>query len=303
MSNFKKTAFSLIELSIVILIIGILVAGVTQGSRLVSQFRLTTARTLTLSSPVNSIKDLSLWLETTSENSFDITAQEDDSCIKNWYDINPQTTSKINVSQSNTSKCPVYKSSGINNLPAIYFNNNLQYLSNTTSAKIADYISADQFTAIVAIKLDSDEAKNSLFFLSPYTNYLAGGTERLNIHAPFAGMIYYDFGSNRLQSTATNVVGSTKIITIVKKPASGTFKINGVALSGMDAASMTATLLGSTMASTGYFYIGSYFNTSDTDGEGMKGYFGELIMFKRALKNDEITDIENYLTKKWGVKF
>ncbi|MFM7621060.1 MAG: prepilin-type N-terminal cleavage/methylation domain-containing protein, partial [Alphaproteobacteria bacterium] len=49
--NLNK-AFSLIELSIVILIIGILVAGVTQSSRLVNQFRLTSARNITLSSPL-----------------------------------------------------------------------------------------------------------------------------------------------------------------------------------------------------------------------------------------------------------
>ena len=67
--NIKK-AFSLIELSIVILIIGILVAGVTQSSRLVSQFRLLSARNITQSSPVHSIKDLLIWLETTSTKSW-----------------------------------------------------------------------------------------------------------------------------------------------------------------------------------------------------------------------------------------
>ena len=40
-------AFSLIELSIVVLIIGILIAGITQGSRLVRQSRLVVARSLT----------------------------------------------------------------------------------------------------------------------------------------------------------------------------------------------------------------------------------------------------------------
>jgi prepilin-type N-terminal cleavage/methylation domain-containing protein len=50
-SLFKKSqiskpskAFSLKELSIVVLIIGILIAGVTQGSRLVRQSRLSTAQ-------------------------------------------------------------------------------------------------------------------------------------------------------------------------------------------------------------------------------------------------------------------
>lgn len=43
----NKKAFSLIELSIVILIIGIIVAGVTQGLRLINAFRLSSAKSLT----------------------------------------------------------------------------------------------------------------------------------------------------------------------------------------------------------------------------------------------------------------
>jgi prepilin-type N-terminal cleavage/methylation domain-containing protein len=59
MKNQSK-AFSLIELSIVILIIGILIAGVTQGSRLVRESKITTAVTLTQSAPIASVKDLVL---------------------------------------------------------------------------------------------------------------------------------------------------------------------------------------------------------------------------------------------------
>lgn len=55
-TSFKKSAFSLIELSIVILIVGILIAGVTQSSRMVGKSRIKTAKTLTQSSPVGSIK-------------------------------------------------------------------------------------------------------------------------------------------------------------------------------------------------------------------------------------------------------
>jgi prepilin-type N-terminal cleavage/methylation domain-containing protein len=70
--NKKNTqkAFSLIELSIVILIIGILVAGVTQSSRLVNEIRLSSARSVTQSYPVYSIPGISSWIETTLESSF-----------------------------------------------------------------------------------------------------------------------------------------------------------------------------------------------------------------------------------------
>lgn len=59
--------FSLVELSIVILIIGVLIAGVSQGIDLLQDSRLAAARMLTQSSRVNSIKNLVTWLETTSE--------------------------------------------------------------------------------------------------------------------------------------------------------------------------------------------------------------------------------------------
>jgi type II secretory pathway pseudopilin PulG len=67
--NKKLLAFSLIELSIVVLIIGILIAGITQGSRLIQQSKIKTAQNQTTNSPVNSIPDLNLWLETTLDGS------------------------------------------------------------------------------------------------------------------------------------------------------------------------------------------------------------------------------------------
>ena len=67
----NKTAFSLIELSIVILIVGILVAGVVQTSRLVTRMRILNAQTVTRSSEIHLIKGLSVWIETVSEKSFD----------------------------------------------------------------------------------------------------------------------------------------------------------------------------------------------------------------------------------------
>ena len=92
-----KKAFSLIELSIVILIIGILVAGVTQSSRLIREFRVSTAESLTQSSPVASIKGLTFWLETSLDASFLPNEAEDGMVITQWNDINPQTTTKSNA--------------------------------------------------------------------------------------------------------------------------------------------------------------------------------------------------------------
>ena len=63
--NKNNKAFSLIELSIVILVISLLVVGVTKGSRLMSEAKLKSAQALTSSSPVNAMTGVVLWLDAT----------------------------------------------------------------------------------------------------------------------------------------------------------------------------------------------------------------------------------------------
>ena len=133
----QKLAFSLIELSVVILIIGILVLGVTQGSRMMKEAKLKSARSLTSSSPVTSIPSLSMWLDSTAERSFDDAERVGGGTISNWYNVNPQSSdNKINnVAQTTPTKKPLYVVNGIGGLPSIRFdgaNNYLSIASNST---------------------------------------------------------------------------------------------------------------------------------------------------------------------------
>ncbi len=126
MMIFKKhqKAFSLIEISVVIVIIGILIAGVSQGIDLYNEFKLTNARTLTLNSVVSRISNLSMWWETTMENSFKTAKPNDGELINQWNDINPQRVMKINLFNTpNDASRPAYKASAINGLPALKFSN------------------------------------------------------------------------------------------------------------------------------------------------------------------------------------
>ena len=108
MKNFKKNAFSLIELSIVILIIGILVAGVTQSSRLVRQFTLNSARNITQGSPVYSILGLLTWVETTMASSYDF-EPEDNFAIAKINDLDFVPLSRLNFIQNTAVKQPLFK--------------------------------------------------------------------------------------------------------------------------------------------------------------------------------------------------
>jgi prepilin-type N-terminal cleavage/methylation domain-containing protein len=95
-----KKAFSLIELSVVVLIIGILIAGITQSSRLVRAMKLNTARSLTRSSDVNSIRNLTAWFDSTAEGVFS------SSCTSGSQNTNLTSASRvfdINTSTGNPS--------------------------------------------------------------------------------------------------------------------------------------------------------------------------------------------------------
>lgn len=290
-----KKAFSLIELSIVILIIGILIAGVTQGSRLVGQMRLASARALTQSSPVNSIKDLAVWIEGTSEKSFDLSKQEDGLEVDNWYDINPQTTSKINFTQTTAGQYPRYSNSGLNNLPSLQFDGSGTFLYNTT-AKYNEITDKNQITIFAVSK--TSVASNVFMIIKSGDDAV-----RISSHFPVDGSSFiYDFGTccttadSRLIGTyLSSYLNRANIIVWQKKPTTGIVRINGSQIlnSGMSG-SFSDSDLGSTInfyignGSPGYFYL--------------NGFIGEFIVFRRSLKADEITDVERYLSKKWDIK-
>ncbi len=289
-----KKAFSLIELSIVILIIGILVAGVTQASRLVAQMRLASARAITQSSPVTSISGLTLWLDSTSEKSFADSETADAASISTWYDLNPQSITKINVGQATPSLQPTYSTNSANGLPSLFFNGFQSfYLASLLGGGL---FSTDQVSVFIVQKYLGGDT-STIFWGTP------SGALRFNIHAfhTSSGSFYFDFG-NCCDATSRISVGVSisavsnvfEVISAVKK-SSGAFeaRING-GTPIVTSATMTSNL---PTNSSSTLYIGS----SD-EGHIFAGYIAEVIVFNRGLKADERQDIEKYLGKKWGIK-
>lgn len=82
----KPRAFSLIEVSVVIIIIGIFVAGVMVADGMVSKFRITAAKNLTQSSPISTFKDTALWLESSLDSSFNSSEAQSGASLSTWYD-------------------------------------------------------------------------------------------------------------------------------------------------------------------------------------------------------------------------
>lgn len=278
-----KRAFSLIELSIVVLIIGIIIAGVAQSNSLVRKTKLNTARSLTKSSPISSIKDLVFWIEATSSESFDLSI-DDGSSIAQWNDINPQANIKNNITQNTVSSQPKYKSNGISNLPAVSFNGGYLTGSGIT-------LPDKKFTFFIVYQSSSPGGWQCLLRNSKT------GSGLLN------GFSFWSNPSNKRDVTfndGQDYAGSSMSVSpeFVTVTYDGVSNINlYTSGSGSDEISsggaMTATDSG-TALTVGAMGVPSKILP-------FIGMISEVAVFDRVLSVEEMESIEKYLGQKWGI--
>jgi prepilin-type N-terminal cleavage/methylation domain-containing protein len=303
----KKQAFSLIELSIVILIIGILVAGVTSSSRLIRAMKLISAKQMTQSSPVLTIQDLLAGFEPTKEGIFGtgsggtytpISSPDDGMRIATWKDGNPRLTAggELLATQTTLSSQPFYVENGINGLPTLNFVDDdfLQYADNVglgTGAtifvvfKASDYLTFRQIFVGGGIDLGtSQNGGNKCVALA----HLNGASGSWYGSWNSSNALSYDTSSGML----CRFLYSKGIIqAFMNGSPDGQTNAGGIyQLSNHNNASQNFSI----------DYIASqYINTTLYN---FHGYISELIVFGRGLKTDEISDIEKYLAKKYSIK-
>ena len=276
-------AFSLIELSIVILIIGVLIAAVGQGVDLLQDARLTAARMSTQSSRVASIKNLIAWFEPTSLESFGGVKMNDGDAVTNWRDINPTNPIKL---QTMTEIAPTYKHSCINDLPCLVFKGST-YLTTTTPSRQS--INSRQIS-IFAVITDLSSTTDRPFILS---NGWGAGTFHFYIDASRQ----LTFGTWGAPSASTGLAVKTNVAYIVSAINDGSASniyLNGGSSSGSQSGNTTAA---PAQGNVSPFNIGHY-----NRQEFFNGYFAELIIYDRALTTKERQSVEKYLSQKWKIK-
>ncbi len=293
-----KKAFSLIELSVVILIIGILVAGVTQSSRLVAQMRLSSARAITSSSPIASIRDLVFWFEPTLEESFLTSQAEDGTQISQWNDINPFAVNNKYYAVKTASANVLYKSNAINGIPGLQFsgaNSPTGYLTLSTTAAIGGATNIqttnNRFTIFAVAKLDitSDLVNRGLIYNGiSSTNGWGYYRESSNKRGILFGGVVGHLSTSASSSLNPEVIsavyqGNTSTVAVYVNGAAEAFP----SLGGASPATPTSSL-----------FIGG---TSVTAGN-WSGFISEIIVYDRPLKTEERQSIERYLGKKYGIR-
>lgn len=291
--NFR-TAFSLIEISLVVLIVGILISGVSLGVDLYNDFKLTTARQLTINSRVGRIEDLVAWYETTNQNVFskgegtfeDLAKIEEGQAINRWKDFNSKSFIKFDATQTTTASQPTIIFDKTTSLPIVRFGTG-KFL-NLPNGTVP--YGNQAYTVIFVSKIDAD--CNCPVLTSGDFNFSAKTSNYFEYFSP--NRFSNKYPSPGIQ-TPSNIVSPNKfqIFSSIYNQDTVTVYINKNYWSG---GSATVNPIDNKETNN---FIGKGGRPGATS---LIGSIAEIIIFNRNLLNSEREDIENYLSKKWSIK-
>jgi len=285
MKKHLTRAFSLLEISLVIVIIGILIAGISTGVDLFYDSKLATAQSLTKGAPVTRIEGLFTWIETTSPESFTTMPKYDES-VGLIKDLGFKMDKVNFVQTGNNNLKPIYKPRNLNDLPALYFDGSNDFLVSEKSYT-SSIFSNSQVTIFMVIKYVGANNITAVFLKHEFSSYRTG----LEINN---GIVRFDFPTvNKLVMGTSSVINKNIIITAIANNINQKLYINSVVPVSIANTNTIPT------SSSAPIYLGA------NDGSGglpTKFNFGELIIYDRALIDREINLITAYLSKKWGIK-
>jgi len=340
MKNHKsfKQAFSLIEISIVLLIIGILISGILVGQDLILDAKIRSAQNLTKTSPVNKIPDLTLWLDVNAEQSL-ITTSTADRCLEKyvnyqdllgdericaWRDINTQKSlgtdlsKKITLSINSThalNAMPAYVVNGIGGLPSLYFDGADYLISSTppstsvantvVNVDLLNLLSSSEVSFFIVQKYEGTPTSAStgnpstLFYHT--TDFLVRSNDRTTADGttPSNYTPTLKFGTENYQlSTKLTSVINTPQVLAFTRDATSIRLTINSANQTLSSSSPSATINNSSAP----IYLGTEGLSSGNLLNAFKGKISEIIVFNRRISERERVQVENYLLQKYKIK-
>ena len=296
--NKNNKAFSLIELSIVILVISLLVVGVTKGSRLMSEAKLKSAQALTSSSPVNAMTGVVLWLDATDASTIATGTTygnpDDGSLVAKWKDHNPQLvrSSQNELAAVADVNRPKYIKNGINGLPTLSFDGS-DYLTSSNSA----IASAKTGYTMVAVWQSNIITNGMIFAQGGCTTGVNDGNSAGMYIKSNANIASWGCGASGDFAGTTSVYSAkTPYIAVAqvnKNLASNRMSLylNGTAQSGIQPSAFLPLI-------SAPIFVGA----ESVSNNFFNGYISELIVFDRSLTSAEIVDVQGYLSRKYSIK-
>ncbi len=303
-----RLAFSLIEISVVMLILGILIAGISQGIDLYEDIKIATTQNITKKSIVGRISDLVGWWETSLDESFDKNAKYEGAEIVKWLDINPQSVNKF-LLISNSNSRPTIKMKGINGLPSIefdyngstekckYFYNNDFNLSSEQTFFIVfnqKYLDVGGGMLIGTSKID---ALASPHLLVIQTNSTASRKLRYSVTTGISA----DVVANSFYSDENINENNDYVVGIVKNISQGYYQAQiNKTVKKLDVVGIEERLI-----NRHRILIGTYSGTCSAAAGTLRQFYGqisELIIYGKALQIKEYDEVMKYLFKKYNIR-
>lgn len=314
----KNKAFSLVELSVVIVIVMIMIAGLIQSSRIIGSMRIATARNVTQSSAMPWINYIVTWYDATAADAFLESETDDGDKISRWNGAEVRYTDRINLNQIDDTKKPIYTSNGMYGLPSIKFDGDDDYLiSENLEQSILTYRSASVFIVFEPKTVTANDKRSILYQPAECGREFDVGYN-FNSKGNF-GIASSSGTCGSTNATATGidfVVQNEKIVAsliIYQSPMTKGQTANIKAFRNgylenvyaVNDGYNSALIESSKKYSDGSnrIYLGAR-KTSDiaVPTSFFNGLLGEMIVFNRSLNNEDRKEIEKYLGKKWGIK-
>ncbi|MDA7705054.1 prepilin-type N-terminal cleavage/methylation domain-containing protein [Rickettsiales bacterium] len=300
MKKNHKLGFSLVEISVVVLIIGVLIAAITTGTDLVKRSKTASAQNLSSNTAIYGMKDLVLWFEPALPNSFD--DESEGESLSLWSNNSPFYSIGSAVADG-ANPIPVYSKDAINHIPAVKFT------------------AVDQRLIINDVSNLLEQSDLSIFIVEDRDNSLtttrriisSTGTNGLNIYYNASDNFTADNESGTAASSSAFTGANLHYLSLFDNNGGGNFEINGniIIREGFyhylnkklpQAAAMPApsTTIDSTTPyqfdpnSIGVLRLGH-------DSQSYMGNIAEIIIFNRRLRKSELHDIFRYFEAKYNL--
>ena len=283
-----KKAFSLIEISITLLIIGLLIAGISKASDMITESKLKSARAITKSSPVTRLNNLVLWIETTATESWSDGFRYDGAqASRTLKDINPQVIPPDSFSFG--SGTITYKQDAYNSLPSISLGSVISSSSARSSSSIFD-INSNGFTIFAVVKPQMGTTATPIISFEEST---PASNKKIVLQYSAASATTYKAASLIYPASAETTTTSDVVSSIVDK------KIE-VITAQADATKATIFSNGNGFsASTAVPYKPIAIDGLFKIGSGVEIF--EIIIVGERLNDSTRKRIEQYLFKKWNI--
>lgn len=292
----------MIELSVIVIVIGILIAGVIKGNNLYTKSKLRIAQRLTNNSPVLGIDDLGFWYETTLNNSFPAASRRDGAEITQWNDIKPTISGTIyNLDRTDSSpatKYPLYKTDVFGKgIPGVKFDGSNDALFNPSVSinnAITYFVVARRSQAVAnasTFTFRNPNDANDFTTTSSFNAFWESGSN----FKPFANGVP---GGDGLASLPNPGNDSSYIATSIFHGSYNSAYLNGAISSNQPAINSTFS---NGRLTVGAREEGAFSASSPNYSLFWNGHIAEIILFNRALKSKERKSIEQYLSQKYGI--